>query len=57
MRADGRSPDALISACSSEKVFTERKRGFNALTEENAMGTISLGDCCDSQRLHHYLMD
>lgn len=57
MRPDGHPPDALISACSCEKVFIERKHGFNAVTEENEMRTISLDDCCDSQQLYDYLMD
>lgn len=57
MRPDGYPPDALILSCSCEKVFIERKHGFNAVTEENVMRTISLDDCCDSQQLYDYLMD
>lgn len=57
MRPDGHHPDALISACSSEQVFIERKHGFNAVTEQNEMRTISLDDCCDSQQLYDHLMD
>lgn len=57
MRPDGHLPNALISACSCKKVFIERKHGFNAVTEENEMRTISLDDCCDSQQLYDYLTD
>lgn len=57
MRPDGHPPDGLISTCSCEKVFIERKHGFHVVTEENKMRMISLDDCCDSQQLYDYLMD